>query len=99
MTLKIAIAFSGLLTGTLGLAGCMGNLAASAPSGDEAFAAAGQNAIAAMLAVPSTSIHCPQVMGRNCPDPRKKVRPCMERPFGKFRDECPKPGRDGRLQS
>jgi hypothetical protein len=99
MNLKTAIAFSGLLAGALVLTGCMGNPTSSAPSGDEAFAAAGQNAAAAMLAVPSTSIHCPKAMGRICPDLRKKIRPCMERPFERFRDECRKPGRDGLLQS
>jgi hypothetical protein len=99
MTLKIAIACSGLLSHVLVLTGCVGNLSSSAPSGNETFAAAGQTTAAAMLAVPSTSIHCPQMMGRNCPDPRKKVRPCMERPYGRFRDECRKPGQDGRLQS
>jgi hypothetical protein len=97
MLLKSAIAFTGLLS--LALAGCMGNQAGSAPYGDEAFAGAGQNAIAAMLAVPSTSIHCPQVMGRNCPVQQRKIRPCMERPSGRFRDECRKPDRDGLRQS
>jgi hypothetical protein len=97
MTFKSAIAFSYVLF--LVLTGCIGNPVSSAPSRDEAFAAARQNATAAMLAVPATSIHCPQVMGRNCPDPRKKSRPCMERPFGRFRDECRKTGRDGLLQS
>jgi hypothetical protein len=97
MDIKVVYALSGMLAGSLVLAGCLGGFIADFAIGTKAFASQAPIIVnVAMLAVPSTKIPCPPMLSRNCPDLRRKARPCTERPVGRFQDECRNAGQ-GRL--